>query len=145
MNETITPREAMYMVAKTVADVERLEDLPLLARGRCAGDRGRCRNTVASLYGTRLGPLLIAIVPDEEHDLAAIDDLKSRREFAASRDHLLGARSEWDLVDHFLEEHDGWHPTIPLVQCSDHLRRFDRDAFVRVGRLVRARAQDVTV
>jgi len=140
-----TPREAMYMVTKIVADVENLQRLPLLALGRCGDDQGRCRNPVAYLYNTRLGPLLIAIVPDEEHDLAVIENLQARREFAGTRDHLLGARSEWDLVDHTLEEHDRWHPVIPYVQCSDHLRPFDRDAFVSVGRLIRGRAINIKV
>lgn len=137
----------MYVLAKGAgAGAEHLDGLVVLAVARChkTEKSGPCRRAVAHLYATQLGPLLVAIVPDDDHDLAAIPSPRARREFAGSRDRTLAARSEWDLVDAVLAHFDGWHPEIPTVVCPEHDRRpFDRDGFVSAGRRRRGRTVDI--
>ena len=142
----MTPAEAMYLRAKEAGVVENIDSLQVLAIRRCNKEnkRGRCQQAVAYLYATRVGPLLVALVPNDDHDLANIPTHQARRAFAESRDETLGARSEWDLVDAVLSEHDGWHPQVLTVVCRDHgPRPFNRDAFIAQGRHRRGRTVDI--
>lgn len=143
----LTPAEAMYLLAKSAgAGVDDIGNLEVLAVRRCSKEKrnGRCQRPLAYLYATRLGPLLVAVVPNEEHELTGIPTHRARRGFADSRDETLGARSEWDLVDAVLTDFEGWHPEIHTVICPEHGRRpFSRDTFVADGRRRRGRTVDV--
>lgn len=134
-----TPREAMWLLASSVIDPDHLDEVPVLAKALCGEKGERCNHPVASLYSTRLGPVLLAFVRNEEHDTATFSPMV-RREFTRSRDQRLTMRSEVDVVAARLGEFDGWHPSIPQVVCWEHGELpFDRDSFVERGRRHRAR------
>lgn len=129
----------MWGLARTVLDPDRVAELPVLAKALCGEKGERCNHPVATLYGTRLGPVLVAFVRDEEHDTATFSPVV-RQKFTRTRDQRLTMRSEVDVIDARLGDFDGWHPSMPEVVCWEHGEMpFDRDSFVAEGRKHRAR------